>query len=275
MAAMRPCVLVMPLYIYPLTSTTWQPLYDAIAANPSLDFLIIVNPNSGPGTEPLPGGDYIREVPRLNAFPNVRTVGYIAVDYCRKPLDKVCDEISTYANWSRQYGDQIEGLYVEGIFVDETHNHFDDARMRYLERLKCFVKDEVEGLRGDRLVIHNPGTPPEYTRNGARPLAQFGTPDAVCVSEVPYGTFVTDDVQTRLQTYRLPYACNMFQISGIPLDRVGATVTDLCKRGRYVFATDLQENFYESFGPSWDVFVNAVAAAARGKNEGDQLAAKE
>lgn len=28
MAAMRPCV-VMPLYIYPLTSTTWQPLYDA------------------------------------------------------------------------------------------------------------------------------------------------------------------------------------------------------------------------------------------------------
>lgn len=57
-----------------------------------------------------------------------------------------------YANWDREYGDQIEGLYVEGIFVDETHNHFDDGRMSYLERLKCFVKDEVPGLRGDRLV---------------------------------------------------------------------------------------------------------------------------
>lgn len=124
----------------------------SITANPSLDFVIIVNPNSGPGTEPLPGVDYIREVPKLNAFPNVHTVGYIAIDYCRKPLDKVCDEISVYANWDREYGDQIEGLYVEGIFVDETHNHFDDSRMSYLERLKCFVKDEVPGLRGDRLV---------------------------------------------------------------------------------------------------------------------------
>lgn len=87
----------------------------------------------------------------------------------------------------------------------------------------------------------------------------------MCVSEVPYDTFVTDDVQTRLQTYRLPYACNMFQISGVPLDRVGATVRDLCKRGRYVFATDLKVDFYESFGPSWGVFVDAVAAAAAGK----------
>lgn len=95
-------------------------------------------------------------MPKLNAFPNVRTVGYIAIDYCRKPLDKVCEEISVYANWDREYGDQIEGLYVEGIFVDETHNHFDDGRMSYLERLKCFVKDEVAGLRGDRLVSFSP-----------------------------------------------------------------------------------------------------------------------
>ena len=97
--------------------------------------------------------------------------------------------------------------------------------------------------------------------NRARPLAQFGNPDAVCVSEVPYETFLTEDVQTRLETYRLPYACNMFQISGIPLDKVAAAVADLCRRGRYVFATDLRLDFYESFGPSWDVFVKAVAEA--------------
>ena len=72
---------------------------------------------------------------------------------------------------------------------------------------------------------------------------------------------MTEDVQARLQTYRLPYACNMFQISGIPLDEVAMAVVDLCKRGRYVFATDLRDNFYESFGSSWDVFVNAVAEA--------------
>src|SRR4051812_36027461 len=97
--------IVMPLYIYPLAEITWKPLYDAyvtttpqatlathdadktrsITAHRNLDFLIIVNPNSGPGGEPLPSHDYVRELPKLNALPNVRTVGYLAIEYCRKP----------------------------------------------------------------------------------------------------------------------------------------------------------------------------------------------
>ena len=111
-----------------------------------------MNPNSGPGDGPLPGQDYVREVPRLNAFPNVRTVGYLAIDYCRKPLQKACEEVSVYAGWARDYGGQIEGLYVEGIFVDETHNHPNAARGEYLEGLRRYIKEEAEGLRGDRLV---------------------------------------------------------------------------------------------------------------------------
>ena len=80
------------------------------------------------------------------------------------------------------------------------------------------------------------------------------------MSEVLYGQFRTNDVQTRLATFPLPYDRNMFHISGIPRREVAEVVADLCKRGRYVFVTDLKQNFYESFGESWMEFVGAVAA---------------
>ena len=111
-----------------------------------------MNPDSGPGVEPLPGHDYVREVPRLNGFHNVRTVGYVAIDYCRKPLHKVCEEVSVYAGWNRDYKGQINGLYVEGIFVDETHNHPDAVRSEYMDSLGRYIREEVEGLKGDILV---------------------------------------------------------------------------------------------------------------------------
>jgi hypothetical protein len=31
-------------------------------------------------------------------------------------------------------------------------------------------------------------------------------------------------------------------------------------RAQYLFVTDLQERFYESFGAGWDVFVDAMAS---------------
>ncbi|KAK3342189.1 cell surface protein [Lasiosphaeria hispida] len=259
----------MPLYIYPLTRNTWKPLYDAIAAHPSTEFLVIVNPNSGPGDGPLPGHDYVREVPRLNAFPNVRTVGYVAIDYCRKPLLETCKEIGVYAGWYRDYRDRVTGLYVEGIYMDETPNHADVTQGEYLARLRQHVKEEAEGLRGERLVIQNPGTPTEYTITSPKLLSEFGNPDLVCVSEVPYSQFLSDEVQTRLATFPLPYDCNMFQISAIPHHEMAKAAADLCKRGRYVFATDLTHDFYESFGESWMVFVGALATVATAGNMND------
>lgn len=46
--------ILLPLYIYPLTGV-WDPVYDAIEANPDLIFRVIVNVDSGPGGtgEPL------------------------------------------------------------------------------------------------------------------------------------------------------------------------------------------------------------------------------
>ncbi len=116
-------------------------------------------------------------------------------------------------------------------------------------------------------MIHNPGTPPE----GA--LSEFGSPDVVCVCEEPYARFRSLEIQQRLDTYRLEHGQNMFQISAVPVDRLDDAVTRLARRGRYLFATDLVKDFYESFGESWVPFVNAmekqaVALAAAGAETG-------
>ncbi len=101
-------------------------------------------------------------------------------------------------------------------------------------------------------MIHNPGTPPEGD------LAQFGSPDLVCVCEEPYERYRSDDVQARLDEYRLEHCRNVFQVSGVPAGDLVEAVRHLCRRGRYIFATDLVKDFYESFGPSWPDFVAAV-----------------
>lgn len=120
-----------------------------IAAYPDLEFLVIVNPNSGPGALPCPDANYAREVARLNACPNVYPVGYIRIDYCRKPLAAACEEIDRYASWAAEYA--TTGLGVGGIMVDETPNHFNAAQAEYLRALHRHIKN-CSGLLRDRLV---------------------------------------------------------------------------------------------------------------------------
>ena len=120
-----------------------------IAAYPDLEFLVIVNPNSGPGALPCPDANYAREVARLNACPNVYPVGYIRIDYCRKPLAVACEEIDPYASWAAEYA--TTGLGVGGIMVDETPNHFNAAQAEYLRALHSHIK-ACSGLLRDRLV---------------------------------------------------------------------------------------------------------------------------
>jgi hypothetical protein len=126
--------------------------HDSIAAHPSVEFLVIVNPNSGPGAESLPGHDYERELPKLNAASNVTTIGYVRVDYCKKPLHDVCEEIDRFAGW---HAGDAPGLAMQGIYVDETPNHFSAGRALYLEALWKHIKGK-DGLLGQRLVSGTP-----------------------------------------------------------------------------------------------------------------------
>jgi hypothetical protein len=60
----------------------------SIDNNPDLHFLIVINPNSGPGEPPAPDANYSRELPLFNAKENVTTVGYVRMQYCRRHLPR-------------------------------------------------------------------------------------------------------------------------------------------------------------------------------------------
>ncbi|KAF1850683.1 cell surface protein [Cucurbitaria berberidis CBS 394.84] len=242
---------IVPLYIWPCSSADWQPLFDTILAHPSVEFLVIINPSSGPGAEPLPGHDYEREIPKLNASPNVTTIGYVRIDYCRKPLHDACEEIDRYAGWMPSSGSDVSGLGLQGIYLDETPNHFSAGRRLYLEALHQHIKN-TEGLLGQRLVVHNPGTPPDAD------LASPAVVDIIVTCEEPYQKYAGDETQQRLQDYFIHRSRSAYQISGVPKELIREVTRELRRKGAYVFATSLTEDFYEDFGACWKEFVTAM-----------------
>jgi hypothetical protein len=114
--------------------------------------MVILNPHNGPGEPNVPDHNYTREIPRLNALPNVCTIGYVRVDYCERDFAEVCHDIAKYGGWAKEA--DCAGLAVHGIFVDETPNLYDADKARYLDMLDILVKDTV-GILGDRTVSNS------------------------------------------------------------------------------------------------------------------------
>lgn len=81
----------------------------------------------------------------------------------------------------------------------------------------------------------------------------------MCLCEEPYKLYQAEGVQKRLDDLSPEFARCIYQISGIPVDELIEAVEGLCRRGQYVFATVLVDDFYESFGPSWHDFVEIVS----------------
>ncbi|KAL4804607.1 cell surface protein [Aspergillus unguis] len=238
--------IVVPLYIYPLTDQTWAPLYAAIEAYPTLSFLVIINPNSGPGNTSLPDENYTREISRLNNYPNVCMIGYIRIDYCNKPLQECLAEINQYASWTSSN----KQLSMHGIFLDETPNHHTPERAEYLDTLTQSIKSHP-GIQSKKLVVHNPGTAP------AASLACLA--DLVIVCEESYTRYRSVDVQRWLAINPIDRENAGFILSGVPVENVGELVQELRHRGAYIFVTELAEGFYERFGRSWDLLMQALA----------------
>ncbi|KNG79840.1 cell surface spherulin 4-like protein, partial [Aspergillus nomiae NRRL 13137] len=238
--------------------------------------LVIVNPNSGPGAPPLPDANYVREIARLNGYANVVTVGYIAINYCKKPLSEALEEVQTYATWAEDY--VRTGLGVGGIFLDETPNLSSPEAVEYLAVLQDRIKrtpgllentrphpisavshmsekgevgepdiDHLEDLQ----VIQNPGTPPDA------PLANIG-PDLILTCEEPYSRYRSNEVQHRLRLLHYDRARCGFMIHSVPVDDLRPLVHELRHRAAYLFVTEFFGEFYERFGPnSWTAMVEA------------------
>ncbi|KAF2660964.1 hypothetical protein K491DRAFT_588109 [Lophiostoma macrostomum CBS 122681] len=242
--------ILLPLYIYPHPGA-WDPLHAAVVAHPSIDFIVIVNPNSGPGAPPWwPNTDYTREIPKLKACKNVQTVGYVRTNYCMRAIEEVVEDIATYAQWSHEPG--IDKLGVEGIFFDETPNASPDkGNFEYLSAITRRVK-ETEGILGNRTVIHNPGTVIDSL------LADSG-PDIVTVVEQTFETFREPSYQDWLKTSCCSRSQSCFMVHSVPSKHVHSLARELRDVAAYVFVTDLRQDYYQRFAHSWGDFISALA----------------
>ncbi|POS77851.1 hypothetical protein DHEL01_v203757 [Diaporthe helianthi] len=119
-ATNKPFVLV-PLYIYP-SPTAWDPLYVATEAHPELDFLVVVNPNNGPGADMLPDANYMEALASLTAAHNVKVIGYVHCSYGKRLLDELVAEVSAYRGWTHasERREDAKAIVVDGIFFDEV-----------------------------------------------------------------------------------------------------------------------------------------------------------
>ncbi|KAE9364773.1 hypothetical protein N431DRAFT_421961 [Stipitochalara longipes BDJ] len=246
--------IIFPLYIYP-DPGVWDPLYATIVQHPTLTFILIINPSSGPGSSAIPDQHYTREIPKLNAFPNVKTVGYVSTNWGKREISEVLKDISTYSGWERN--SKVKGLRVEGIFLDETPATFSLEGMKFLEKVKATMAFQP-GLGADPLIIHNPGTIPD-----PRYLASA---NLTVVFEGSYSTYKSSKMHKSISSFqrsskskREALACIVHSVSS-PTSGKRQTANDIIKELRglagSVFVTGLSVDYYAAFGERWQDFVD-------------------
>jgi hypothetical protein len=96
----------------------------------------------------LPDQVYLEEIPKLRAYPNIRTLGYVATNYAEKDIEDVLAEIEVYSRWPKVT--KIAKMRVDGIFLDETPSTYDADDYAYLKRASQAIRNGT--TFGDRFI---------------------------------------------------------------------------------------------------------------------------
>ena len=168
--------LLVPLFIYPTTVSTWGSIAALPAAYPNVPVIAIINPNSGPGSSQDP--NYVAGVNALKAS-GVVTIGYVWTNYGAVSLQSVENSIDA---WKSFYG-------VTGIFLDAMAYH--TGYESYYQSIETYAK-VTDGMN---MVIGNPGTDTiaSYVGNGGVDnigfYEDFGTPTIAYLSSAFHTTY--------------------------------------------------------------------------------------
>lgn len=125
-----------------------------MTVHPNLNFTVIINPENGPGNSSYPGDDYAPQIQSLNAYSNVRTVGYVRTNYARRNISAVIDDVATYAGWGKNQSANTNSsapLAVDGIFFDEAPYDYTEDVGKYMETINEAAKN-TSGFLPDRIV---------------------------------------------------------------------------------------------------------------------------
>lgn len=233
-----------PLYIYP-TATAWAPLFTAIAAHRDLQFDIVVNPANGPGSTPLPDANYIQQMTRLRAHPNVTVYGYVHVSWAERSLEAVQADIRTYQGWNLASTPDC-AVHIDGVFVDEAPWH--ERSTGYMSSLAAYVRRTL--TRGTA-VWTNPGCPVAVGYyNHADRITAFEASFADWSDRGGFLQGFEGGAKEKRKTSVMVHSC--------PRDKVAEVLASCREEGADgVFVTDLKG--YEGWGRGWAEWVRVLA----------------
>jgi len=100
----------------------------------------------------MPDEVYIKEISRLNGYSNVRTIGYVPINYGRRPVRDAYTDIDKYSSW----GTQDVNLAMQGIFLDESPQIADNHNTTYVENIRLYLKSQralSNGLLGMCMIL--------------------------------------------------------------------------------------------------------------------------
>jgi len=126
--------MIVPAYFY--DSGLWDKL---INAPDDIDYVVIVNPDNGPGDST--DENYSEWIHSLSVN-GKKSVGYVYSSYANRDLDDVYSDIDTWIDLYPEIG---------GFFIDEVNDSLD--AVNYYEDIYRYIKD-----KGDYYVVLNPGT---------------------------------------------------------------------------------------------------------------------
>ncbi|KAL8852462.1 MAG: hypothetical protein Q9221_002692 [Calogaya cf. arnoldii] len=144
--------ILLPLYLYPGEgASAWSSVLSTISTHSDIRFQIIVNPNSGPGTNSFPtDANHITGISKLNNFTNVKTLGYVLTGYGNRDNAAVNADVDIYASWS-DYTDA--DIHIDGIYFDEVSNDNTQANFDRMETLSKYAR----GTNAGASIVFNPG----------------------------------------------------------------------------------------------------------------------
>ncbi|KAA8564769.1 hypothetical protein EYC84_010541 [Monilinia fructicola] len=124
--------ILLPLYMYPKPGY-WNWVTKAITAYPSVNFNIIINPQSGPGPiNTFPDSDYITAIAALNAFDNTNLLGYVDTSYMHRETSDVVADVVTYDNWATHTPEKSQ---ITGIFFDDCVSNWNTTTSVWMSNI--------------------------------------------------------------------------------------------------------------------------------------------
>ncbi|KAF7887921.1 uncharacterized protein EAF01_011075 [Botrytis porri] len=145
---MLPISILLPLYIYPLPFA-WNWLLTTIPLYPSITYTLVINPSTGPGAfNSFPDSVYIDAIASLNAFDNVKLLGYVDTAYMHRSVEDVLAEVETYNHWQ---ANPSKNIHMHGIFFDDCVSNWNSSTAQFMSAIATFTH------QANLSVTFNPG----------------------------------------------------------------------------------------------------------------------